>query len=121
MKDSKAAKKIGGKHKVHRDDDYDYPVWLYSWGSKTSGKYPLEMYSKGSHKVFEFIINGTKLKTKNGSKVGTKEATLVDRYGSKLTKDVGPVYTDYHMGPRTGRTDFWVRDGKVRQIVISKY
>jgi hypothetical protein len=121
MTDSTAASKIGGKRKFVRDSSYDTTVWAYFFGTKSGGKYPVEMYSKGKHKVFEFVINCTTLKTSNGSRVGTAESTLVARYGSRLTKTVGPVYTDYHMGTSSGRTDFYVRNGKVQQIVIVRY
>ena len=121
MKDSTAAAKIGGKRTRVTDSSYDYTVWLYRFGAKKSGKFPVEMYSKGKHSVFEFVINCTTLKTKNGSRVGTSEGTLASRYGSTLKKSVGPVYTDYWMGTRSGRTDFYVKAGKVKQIVISRY
>jgi hypothetical protein len=121
MKDSTAAKKIGGKRKLVRDSDYAFTVWEYFFGTKKAGKYPVAMYSKGNHKVFEFEINGTGLKTSNGSRVGTAESTLVARYGSRLTKLVTPTYNDYRMGTSSGRTDFWVKNGKVQQIVIMRY
>jgi hypothetical protein len=124
MKDSAAAKKIGGSRKLKVDKDYEgagYTVREYFFGKKKAGKYPVEMYSKGNHKVFEFVINCTTLKTKNGCHVGTAESTLVARYGSRLTKTVGSVYTDYHMGTSSGLTEFWVKNGKVWQITITRY
>jgi hypothetical protein len=121
MRDSTAASKIGGSYKRLKDASYDTLVWVYRFGKKSGGKYGLEMYSKSNRAVFEFVINCNTLTTKNGTRVGTGEITLNNRYGSKLKKSVGPVYTDYWMGTRAGRTDFYVKDGRVKQIVISRY
>ena len=122
LRDSTDAARIGGAYKRVKNTDYDFTVWEYRFGKRNAaGKYGLQMYSKGNHIVFTFVINCTTLKTKNGTHVGTTEATLAQRYGTKLHKSVGPVYTDYYMGTRNGRTDFWVKAGKVHHIVISRY
>jgi hypothetical protein len=123
--DSTDAHRIGGSYKRVKNTDYGgggKTVYEFYFGKKLANKkYPVEMYSKSNHKVFTFIINTTTLATKNGSRVGTSESALKSRYGSKLTSSVGPVYTDYYMGTRNGRTDFWVKAGKVHHIVISRY
>jgi hypothetical protein len=122
LHDSTDAPRIGGPYKRVKNTDYDYVVWEYRFGKKlTNGKYAVEMYSKSNHHVFTFVINTTKLVTKNGSGVGTKESKLKSRYGSKLTSSVGPIYTDYRMGNHNGMTEFFVRGGKVHHIVISRY
>jgi hypothetical protein len=122
VKDSTDAKRIGGTYKRSKDTSYaGQTVWKYVFGKKSGGKYGLEMYSKGNHLVFTFVINSTRLRTKNGTHVGTTEDTLTSRYGSKLKKSVGPVYTQYYMGTRRGRTEFWVLNSKVHHIVISRY
>lgn len=122
MLDSTAAHRIGGSYKRSKDSSYaGQTVYVYKFGKKSGGKFGLEMYSKGNRKVFTFVINSSALVTRNRTHVGTGESTLVSRYGSKLTKTVGPVYTDYFMGTRSGRTDFYVRNGKVHHIVISRY
>jgi hypothetical protein len=124
LDDHDDAKKIGGSFKAAKDNSYaGLTVWRYLFGAKmTNGKYAVEMYSKGAARhVFTFIINTTKLATTNGSHVGTTEAALTSRYGTRIKKSVGPVYTDYYMGTRSGRTDFWVLNGKVHHIVISRY
>jgi hypothetical protein len=124
LDDHDDAKKIGGSYKSAKDNSYaGLTVWRYRFGAKMSnGKYAVEMYSKGTARhVFTFVINTTKFVTKNGTHVGTTEASLVSRYGTRLKPSPGPVYTDYYMGTRNGRTDFWVRAGKVHHIVISRY
>jgi len=122
VKDSTDAKRVGGTYKRSKDTSYaGQTVWKYVFGKKSGGVYGLEMYSHGNHLVFTFVINCTTLKTKNGTHVGTSEDTLTSRYGSKLTKSVGPVYTQYYMGTRHGRTEFWVKNAKVHHIVISRY
>lgn len=98
---------------------------VYKYRFKTlnasTRKYPVLMYSKSNHHVFNFTINCTTLVTARGAHVGTTEAALAGSYGTRLKKSVGPVYTDYWMGTRSGRTDFFVKSGKVYQIVISRY
>lgn len=123
LHDSTNARRIGGSYTRYKDTSYaGQTVWRYNFGSKLSnGRYPVVMYSHGNHHVFTFVVNCKTLVTKNGTHVGTSESTLVKRYGSRLKKSVGSVYTDYHMGPRSGRTDFYVRSGKVHHIVISRY
>lgn len=123
LHDSTCASRIGGTYHRHKDTSYaGQTVWRYDFARKMSnGRYPVQMYSHGNRHVFCFVVNCTTLVTRNGTHVGTSESTLVRRYGSKLKKSKGPVYTDYHMGPRSGRTDFYVRNGKVHHIVISRY
>jgi hypothetical protein len=123
LHDSTDAARIGGSYKRSKDSSYaGQTVWRYLFGAKLStGKYPVEMYSKGDHHVFTFVINCKALVTSNGTHVGTTEAALTSRYGTRLTKSVTPTYTRYYMGTRTGRTDFWVRNGVIHHIVISRY
>ena len=122
LADSTNAHRIGGSYKRVKNTDYDFAVWEYRFGKKlTNGKYAVEMYSKSNHKVYAFIINTTKLATKNGTNVGTKESKLTSRYGSKLTSSVTPTYTIYKMGTRSGLTEFFVKAGKVHHIRIERY
>jgi hypothetical protein len=123
LHDSTDAPRIGGPYKRAKDTSYaNQTVWRYRFGSKMStGKYPVEMYSHGNHHVFTFVINAKALVTSNGTHVGTSESALTSRYGSRIKKSVGPVYTDYFMGTRSGRTDFWVLNGVIHHIVISRY
>jgi hypothetical protein len=126
LHDSVDAHRLGWSYERVIDDDYQsagYRVYCYFFGvkSSTSHKYPLEMYSKSNHHVFTFIINTPKLVTSNGTHVGSTEAALVARYGTRVKSSVGPVYTVYYMGTRNGRTDFYVRAGKVHDIRIARY
>jgi hypothetical protein len=124
LADSTDAHRIGGSYKRVKNTDYGgggKTVYEFYFAKMKNKKYAVEMYSKSNHKVFTFIINTTKLATKNGTRVGTSESALTSRYGSKLTSSVGPIYTDYKMGNRTGMTEFFVRDGKVHHITISRY
>jgi len=118
---------------VKVDDDYQgagYTVYEYFFGKKsaTTGKYPVEMYSKKSTRhVFAFIINSSAFVTKNGTHVGTTEAALTSRYGSKIKKHTTPTYTYYRMSIRTGvplktqSTEFWCKSGKIKFIMIARY
>jgi hypothetical protein len=114
--------RISSSYKRTRDDSYaGLTVYLYRFGKKSGGHYPVQMYSKANHHVFTFVIYTSKLKTRNGTGVGTSEPDLTARYGSQLTKSAGPVYTQYSMGTRSGRTEFWVSNGAIHHIVISRY
>jgi hypothetical protein len=124
LHDTTDARRIGGSYKRVTDNDYAaYTVYMYYFGKKSGGHYGLEMVSWGkSRHVFAFTIYSTRLVTKRGVHVGSSAAYLAKRYGSTLKKDKpGPVYTQYHMGTRSGRTEFWVRGGKVHHIVIQRY
>jgi hypothetical protein len=114
--------RISSSFKRTRDDSYaGLTVYLYRFGKKSAGHYPVQMYSKANHHVFTFVIYTSRLATANGTHVGTTESDLTVRYGSQLTRSAGPVYTQYYMGTRTGRTEFWVSNGAVHHIVISRY
>jgi hypothetical protein len=116
--------RIGGSYKRITDKSYaGQTVYRYDFGtrSKVTHHYPIQMYSKSNHHVFTFILYSSAFVTANGTHVGTTEEALVSRYGDLLTKSTGPVYTDYSMGTRSGRTDFYVLGGKVHHIVISTY
>jgi hypothetical protein len=122
--DSTDAHRIGGSYKRVKNTDYQgvgLTVYEFYFGSRLANKkYPVEMYSKSNHRVYAFIIYTTKLVTKNGTHVGTAESTLKSRYGPKLKSLPTSVYTDYYMTSSTGRTDFWVKAGKVHHIVIAR-
>lgn len=123
LHDSTNVKRIGRAYKRIRDDSYaGQTVYLYRFRTRLANKkYPVRMWSHGNHHVFAFEINCTTLKTKNGTHVGTTETRLIERYGSKLKKSTTPTYTKYYMGTRKGRTEFWVKGGKVHHIVIMRY
>jgi hypothetical protein len=125
--DTTDAHRIGGSYRRVIDRDYQgagYTVYEYFFGRKSARthKYPLEMYSMGrTRRVFTFVVNSSAFVTRNGTHVGTVEATLVSRYGSKVTKHTTPTYTYYRMGTRAGLTEFWCKSGKVAWITIARY
>ena len=126
LHDSTDTHRLGWSYRRVVNRDYQgagYVVYEYYFGKKgaKSHKYPLEMYSAGNHHVFTFVINTSSLKTKNGTGVGTSESALTSRYGATLKSSSGSIYTDYYLGTRAGRTDFYVRAGKVHHIVVSRY
>jgi hypothetical protein len=96
-------------------------VYYFYFGKRMRNKkYPLEMYSNRSHRVFTFVVNSPSYATAKGIGVGSRERTLTRAYGSALRHAKSSVYTRYYLGGRTG-TDFWVRNGAVTQIVIRTY
>jgi hypothetical protein len=124
VRDSTDARRIGGSYRRVKNTDYGgggKTVYEFYFEKMKNKKYAVEMYAKSNHSVFTFIIYTTQLATKNGTRVGTTENALKSRYGSKLKKSVGPIYTDYKMGTRSGMTEFFVKAGKVHHIMISRY
>lgn len=124
LHDTTDAHRLRWSYKRIVDKDYAIPVYCYFFGakSKTTGKYPLEMYSKKSNRhVFTFIVNTPALVTSNKTHVGTTEAALESRYGSRVTRHTTSTYTYYRMGTSRGLTEFWCKSGKVAYIVIARY
>lgn len=121
MKDSTAALRIGRPYVRTVDRGYAALTYRYSFGKKIGGKYPLVMYSNSKHAVFNFQINTSAFRTSNGCAVGTTESALKRKYGTKLKRQSSPTYHWYWIGTRSGRTDFFVRSGKVHHIVIWRY
>ena len=120
MRDSTAAKKIGKVVKSGRDSSYEgQTVYYFYFGTKSGGKYPIEMYSNSRHKVFTFVVNSYKYRTLKGVRVGTSEAALKKAYPG-LKRHPGPVYIRYSLGTRTG-TDFYVKSQRVQRIVVRTY
>lgn len=105
-----------------RSTEYEGQTVYYAYlGTRLSnGSYPLEIYSNASRHVFIFVVNGTGFATGRGVRVGTTEAALRRAYGASLRRVPGSVYTKYVLGGRKG-TDFYVRSGLVRQIMVRTY
>jgi hypothetical protein len=78
------------------------------------------MYSNRKRSVFTFVVNSSGYQTRKGIRVGSAEAALKSAYGTALKAYPGPVYTRYALGGRAG-TDFYVKSGAVRRIVIRSY
>jgi hypothetical protein len=109
---------------VARGIDRDYPgqtVYYYYWGRKmANGKYPLEVNSRANHRVFAFTCLSSWYVTAAGIRIGSTESSLQRAYGTVLRRYANRVYTRYALGGRTG-TDFYVRAGKVTQILVRSY
>jgi hypothetical protein len=117
-----AIKILGKPAKSGRDTSYARQiVYYFYWGRRlSSGKYPLQMYSRGNRLVFTFICNSSAYVTPKGIKVGSSEAALKRAYGSALKRYWNPVYIRYRTSARTGWTDYYVRRGAVAQIIVGK-
>jgi len=120
-RDSRNASIIGRVTRSGRDTRYSgRVVYYYYFGTKsaTSGRYPLEMFSNGSHNVFQFTINSASYPTSKGIRVGSSEAALKSAYASAgLTGPTGSTYRRYTIGPGPF-TDFYCKNGKVTSIVM---
>lgn len=106
-----------------KDTEYEgQTVYYYFYGTKdASNNYPLQVYSSVQRKIFIFEINSPDFATAEGIRVGSSEAALNKAYGTQLKKQRrGRIYTKYSLGDRKG-TDFYVKDGKVTQILIRAY
>lgn len=106
-----------------KDTEYEgQTVFYYFYGAKNAdNNYPLQVYSDVKHKVFIFEINSADFKTPQGIGVGSSEAALTKAYGAQLKKQQrGRIYTQYSLGGRKG-TDFYVRNGKVTQMLVRAY
>lgn len=106
-----------------KDTEYEgQTVYYYFYGTKdANNNYPLQVYSDVNHKVIIFEINSPAYKTAQGIGVGTPEAALVKAYGSQLTKKQrGSIYIQYTLGGRKG-TDFYVKGGKITQMLVRSY
>ncbi|HEY9841449.1 MAG TPA: hypothetical protein V6D23_13395 [Candidatus Obscuribacterales bacterium] len=106
-----------------KDTEYEgQTVYYYFYGSKDAeNNYQLQVYSDVKHKVIIFEINSPAFKTPQGIGVGSAEAALVKAYGSQLKKQQrGRIYIIYTLGGRKG-TDFYVKNGKVTQMLVRSY
>lgn len=106
-----------------KDTEYEgQTVYYYFYGAKdANNNYPLQVYSDVNHKVFIFEINSPAFKTPQGIGVGSTEAALQKAYGSQLKKSQrGRLYIQYSLGGRKG-TDFYVKGGKVTQMLVRSY
>jgi hypothetical protein len=106
-----------------KDTEYEgQTVYYFFFGPKdANNNYPLQVYSDVNHKVFIFEINDGRFRTPEGIGVGSPEAALLKAYGPKLKKQQrGNIYTRYSMGTGKG-PDFYVRQGKVSQMLIRAY
>ncbi|HEY3374920.1 MAG TPA: hypothetical protein VGK02_07665 [Candidatus Aquicultor sp.] len=120
--DTNAVKAIGKPSKSGKDSEYEGRVVYYKFYGKANknGEYPLEIYSDTKHKVFMFAINASAYPTDEGTKVGSTEAQLKAKYGKNLKFKAGRVYNHYWLGSKVG-TDFFVKAGKVTQIIVRSY
>lgn len=109
--------------KSGKDTEYEgQTVYYYFYGKPdANNSYPLQVYSDVKGKVFIFEINSPQFVLPGGLKIGSKEADLLKAYGNKLKKQKrGNIYIKYTLGDRKG-TDFYVKSGKITQILIRSY
>jgi hypothetical protein len=119
--DTAAALRLGRVKAKKRDSSYaGRVVWVRYFGTKSGGKYALELYSNKSHRVFAFVINRSNYVTSAGIHVGSSESALTSAYGSALSSFPGPVYNRYSLGGSSG-TDFYCRGGVVTKIMVRRY
>lgn len=114
----KAKPTVSGK-----DTEYEgQVVYYYFFGKKdANNSYPLQVYADVHHKVFIFEVNSADFMTPEGIHVGSSETELTQAYGNALKKlKRGSIYTKYSLGGKQG-TDFYVKNGKVTQILIRAY
>lgn len=115
--DSSAKKHFGKVARYYKDPNYASPTYVWKFGTRlSSGNYRLVMYSNSSHRVFTFICNTAFYVTAKGVKVGTSRTTLKSKYPGLKTYP-GSVYTRYTLGTKP-YTDFYVKSGKVAQIIV---
>lgn len=115
--DSNAKSHFGKVGSYKRDPNYASPTYVWKFGTRlSSGNYRLVMYSNSSHRVFTFICNTAFYVTAKGVKVGTSRTVLKAKYPS-LTIHPGSTYTRYTLGSKP-YTDFYVKSGKVAQIIV---
>jgi hypothetical protein len=120
MTDTTAAKYLGKHQPIRKDTDYgSRVVYVIYFGTKSGGRFPLEMLSKANHKVFMFTCNASKYVTSKGVKVGSTESALKAAYGSKLKRVAQSIYNRYTLGTHP-YTRFWVKRStkRVSQIFV---
>ena len=106
-----------------KDTEYEeQTVYFYYFGPKDKNNaHPLQVYSDVKHTIFIFEINSPDFVTAKGLHVGSLEADLIKAHGKALKKQRrGRIYTKYSLGGRKG-TDFYVKKGKISQILIRNY
>jgi hypothetical protein len=114
MKDTTAAKKLGKVKEKKKDTRYDTTAWMRGFGTKSHGRWSLELYSNSKDKVTSFIIFAAKYKTGKGIHTGSSLQALKDAYGDSLTHGGGY----YKLQASTGKTWFTIKGGKVSQIWV---
>jgi hypothetical protein len=122
MTDTTAEKYLGQHKPMQVDTAYgSRVVYVVEFGTKSGGRYSLEMLSDANHKVFQFACNATKYVTAKGVRVGSPESTLKAKYGSALKRSAGAIYISYTLGKHPF-TRFYVKHStsKVFQIIVAK-
>jgi hypothetical protein len=117
--DSNAARYLGKHTGLQRDPNYgSRVVYLMSFGTKRGGRYPCEMLSNSTHRVFQFSFNAPVYVTARGIKVGSSESQLAAAY-SGMKRNHTPKFNHYTWGKRA-YTDFWVlnKTKRVYQVIV---
>lgn len=105
------------------DDQYEGQIvyYYYFLGKDKDNNYGLEIYTDRKRRIFMFVINSPSFMTKEGIKVGSRDAELEKTFGKQLKKKKqGDIYIKYSLGGKKG-TDFYVKDGVVTQIIVRDY
>jgi len=117
--DTAAAASLGKHTGLQRDPNYgSRVVYVIGFGKKSGGRYPLEMLSSATHRIFQFSFNSSAYATARGIKVGSSEAKLVAAY-SGMKRIHTPKFNHYIWGRRP-YTDFWVLNSsqRVYQVIV---
>lgn len=118
--DTVAAAYLGPHGPLQRDPNYGSRVvyWIDFGKRMGAGRYPCEMLSDASHRVFQLSFNTPAFRTAKGIAVGSREALLRARY-PHLRLNHTTRFDHYVLGRRPF-TDFWVLNStqRVYQIVL---
>ena len=117
--DTSAARFLGKHGGLQRDPNYgSRVVYLMNFGKKKGGRYPCEMLSSSTHRVFQFSFNSPVYVTAKGIKVGSSEARLVAAY-TGMKRSHTPKFNHYVWGKRP-YTDFLVlnKTQRVYQVIV---
>lgn len=117
--DTRAALYLGKHTGLQRDPNYgSRVVYLMSFGKKRGGRYPCELLSSSTHRVFQFSFNSPAYVTAKGIKVGSRESQLTAAYAG-MKRNHTTKFNHYIWGKRP-YTDFWILNStqRVYQIIV---
>jgi len=93
-----AARHISSTYKTVRDTSYSYTVYhTYVGGKMSNGRYPVELYSKSTRRVFRFQINSSRYPTRRGVKIGSSSSFMKSKYPTAKGPYTSGYYRRYTM------------------------